>query len=175
MLSANASFSSAVFAGAGMRHACFLPSWILELVRSEKLVLPFSSRGLCLFLKNHFRQHRSLPSSSLQGKAHEKMNVLHGGGSRPPFLQDSSTPLLRGDSRGCFEMFEGKKKKAHTLLYVLSIRQPMCTNGQRHCFHFIRQRNQESTLNWEKTEPSPPVAFFWLMTQRPSHGRDFGF
>lgn len=105
-------FSSAVFAGAGMRHACFLPSQILKLVRSEKLVLPFSSRGLCLFLKNHFRQHRSLPSSSLQGKAHEKMNVLHGGGSRPPFLQDSSTPFLRGDSRGCFEMFEGEKKKS---------------------------------------------------------------
>lgn len=62
--SANASLSSAASTGWGCARLLSCPLQSLD--RSEKSVLPFTSRGLCLFFfwKHHFRQHRSLPGKS---------------------------------------------------------------------------------------------------------------
>lgn len=63
-----------------------------------------------------------------------------------------------------------RKKKKHTPFFSPSV----FVSQQRHRLHFIRQRTQESTLTREQVEPSPPAAFLWLTTQRPSRGESFG-
>lgn len=69
---------------------------------------------------------------------------------------------LREQPRG-FSNARGEKQK-HRPSFT-----PSVFNSQRHRFHLIRQRNQESTLNGEKPEPLPPAAFFWrTRARRPS-------
>lgn len=63
-----------------------------------------------------------------------------------------------------------RKKKKHTPFFSPSV----FVSQQRHRLHFIWQRTQESTLTREQVEPSPPAAFLWLTTQRPSRGESFG-
>lgn len=105
--------------------------------RSQYCLLRPEGCAFFFFLKHHFQQHHPLPRKSTP----QNMTALGG-----------NSPWVFGNVWGNIRK---KKKKAHTLLFALSIGQPTHSNGQRHRLHFIQQGTQESTLTRELLPATP--------------------
>lgn len=150
--SANASLSSAASTGWGCARLLSCPLQSLD--RSQKSVLPFTSRGLCLFFFG------SIISDS----------TVHFPGKAPPEHDCASS---QGTARGCLGTFGGKQKKKKSTHPSFH---PQYLSANSHQWStpptsFHPAKNPGKHLN--SGTGGAPAALLWLSTQHPARGERF--